>query len=495
MPLILSGNVASATADAGYTVANSCRFNSADSAYLKRTQGTPTSDQIGTISFWFKRSSLGDSVLYNNYVSGVPQEEFCYLDFRNDDELRFACDDPGTFNRTTQDRYFRDQSAWMHFVGTIDTTQGAEADRVKLYINGEQITSTWREATMPSQNDTINLFTASAADGNRIGVHYNGSGYYNYFNGYMSEFVYCDGQAYAASSFGEFDEDSPTIWKPKDVSGLTFGDEGFYLSFSDSADLGADSSGNSNDFTAVNLAAADQATDTPTNNFATLNPVDAHTTSPTFAEGNLDFHAPSGTAFTPSRATIAVSKGKWYVEFKATTASATLGACSTQSPMDDHMRDSSDVRSIYRLTGGYWYGQNNGGAIDDQGDNSETFTDDDICMCALDMDNGYFYFGINGTWVNGQDGSTTGDPAGNNGGSGGAGNPSSQLLTNQHDGVYTFFAMDGSTAGTGQLQANFGNPPYTISSGNADADGYGNFEYAPPSGFYALCTKNLAEYG
>jgi hypothetical protein len=481
MPLILSGNVASATADAD-VVTNSCRFDGT-SAYMGLTLGTPTNNKIYTFSAWVKRSKLGQ---YGCMLNAGSSRD-CFR-FRGDnDHLHFFTGDATTGGLETN-RVFRDPSAWLHLVCAVDTTQATDTNRVKLYVNGVQETS-FTNSDYPAQ-DYTNVINSAVE--NRIGKASNI--YDEYFGGYMAEAVFIDGQQLTPTSFGEYDEDSPTIWKPIDVSGLTFGDNGFYLDFEASDNLGNDANGGS-DFSETNLDATDQATDTPTNNFATLNPVDAHTTSPTFVEGNLDFHAPSGTAFTPSRATIAVSKGKWYVEFKATTASATLGACSTQSPMDDHMRDSSDVRSIYRLTGGYWYGQNNGGAIDDQGDNSETFTDDDICMCALDMDNGYFYFGINGTWVNGQDGSTTGDPAGNNGGSGGAGNPSSQLLTNQHDGVYTFFAMDGSTAGTGQLQANFGNPPYTISSGNADADGYGNFEYAVPSGFYALCTKNLAEYG
>ena len=485
MPLILPGNVASATASTTYTVANSCRFDRASSIKLERTPGSAGNRRTFTFSCWFKlgnsASSVSDYIQIFGGFDGAGNEGLFISDA---DQFYLYMENT---NALISNLKLRDPSAWYHVVMAVDTTNGTADNRCRLYLNGSEITS-FGTRSNPTQNYDSGVNNTSVQNiGERIDD--------DYFDGYMAEVVLIDGLQLTPTSFGEFDSDSPTIWKPIDVSGLTFGTNGFYLSFSDSADLGADSSGNSNDFTAVNLAAADQATDTPTNNFATLNPVDAHTTSPTFAEGNLDFHAPSGTAFTPSRATIAVSKGKWYVEFKATTASATLGACSTQSPMDDHMRDSSDVRSIYRLTGGYWYGQNNGGAIDDQGDNSETFTDDDICMCALDMDNGYFYFGINGTWVNGQDGSTTGDPAGNNGGSGGAGNPSSQLLTNQHDGVYTFFAMDGSTAGTGQLQANFGNPPYTISSGNADADGYGNFEYAPPSGFYALCTKNLAEYG
>jgi hypothetical protein len=219
-----------------------------------------------------------------------------------------------------------------------------------------------------------------------------------------------------------------------------------------------------------------------------------HTTSPTLAEGNLDFTAPSGTAFTPARSTIAVSQGKWYMEYKFKAAGGGVGVMTTQSPINDHLRDDSDVRSVYRGWSGYYYGRNNSGGVDDVGGNSVTLSADDIVGIALDLDNGYVYFHKNGTYMNGQDGSTQGNPAGNNGGSGGAANPSSQLLTNQHDGVWAFMAYDLNTANTGRVQCNFGNPPYSISSGNTDGK-YGNFEYAPPSGYYALCTKRLAEFG
>ena len=199
-----------------------------------------------------------------------------------------------------------------------------------------------------------------------------------------------------------------------------------------------------------NLAATDVTEDTPTNNFATLSSIDTHTTSPTLAEGNLDFTAPSGTAFTPARSTIAVSQGKWYMEYKFKTAGGGVGVMTTQSPISDHLRDDADVRSIYRGHGGYYYGRNNSGAIDDVGGNSVTLSENDIVGVALDLDNGYVYFSKNGTYMNGQDGSTAGNPASNNGGSGGAANHPSQLLTNQHDGVWGFMAYDISTSTAGR---------------------------------------------
>jgi hypothetical protein len=183
------------------------------------------------------------------------------------------------------------------------------------------------------------------------------------------------------------------------------------------------------------------------------------------------------------------------MEYKFKSAGGGVGVMTTQSPIDDHLRDDADVRSVYRGHGGYYYGRNNGGAVDDVGGNSVTLSENDIVGVALDLDNGYVYFAKNNTYMNGQDGSTAGNPASNNGGSGGAANPSSQLLTDQHDGEWTFMAYDISTSTTGQVICNFGNPPYTPSSVETDANGFGSFEYAPPSGFFALCTKNLAEFG
>ena len=305
----------------------------------------------------------------------------------------------------------------------------------------------------------------------------------------MAEIHFIDGTAKSPTDFGEFDEDSG-IWKPKEYTG-SYGTNGFYLDFSNSGTLGEDFSGNDNDFTATNLGATDQTTDTPTNNFATLSSIDTHTTSPTLAEGNLDFTGVSGTAFTPARSTMAVSSGKWYMEYKFKTAGGGVGIMTTQSPINDHLRDDADVRSLYRGHGGYYFGRNNSGAIDDVGDNSQTFSADDIGMIALDLDNGYVYFGKNGTWLYGQDGSTTGVPTSGSSGTGSA-NHSSQLLTNQHDGVWGFMAYDISTSTSGRVIANFGNPPYTPASAVSDANGYGKFEYAPPSGYLALCTQNLA---
>ncbi len=476
---ILGGN----GAVAGYSIDNSLRFNDGDSPNLSRTpSGSPTNNKKFTLSFWLKRSNLSASskVIFHAY-DGSSDNRFS-IRFQSDDKLYFDTGGTSGKGNTSTNQVFRDTSAFYHIVTVLDTTEATGSDRMKVYVNGSQVDITF--SSTPSLNSTACIW--NLAQRNDISSE---AGSSNFFDGYLSEVHNIDGQALSPTDFGEFDEDSG-IWKPIQYTG-TYGTNGFYLDFENSGSLGADQSGNGNNFTPTNLASTDQTTDTPTNNFATLSSIDKHTTSPTLAEGNLDFTGVGGTAFTPARSTMAVSSGKWYMEYKFKTAGGGVGIMTTQSPINDHLRDDSDVRSLYRGWNGYYYGRNNSGAIDDVGDNSQTFSADDIGMIALDLDNGYVYFGKNGTWLYGQDGTTTGVPTSGSSGTGSANHPT-QLLTNQHDGVWGFMAYDISTATSGNVIANFGNIPSTISSPNSDANGYGKFYYAPPSGYLALCTQNLA---
>ena len=465
-----------------YEISNSLRFNDAEDTKLDRPGISGTLSKAHTFSVWIKRDRTKPSGRHTIAGMGDGSGDISWLMFNNDSLIYYATGS-GTYALTTTAKY-RDLSAWYHVVAKVDTTQSTASNRFKFYVNGVEQAFT---GTILPQNHQANMDAQIVA--------FNSS---DVMDGYMSEFHFLDGVAYDPTYFGEFDSNG--VWVPIEYTGGNYGTFGFYLEFKqtgtsqNSSGMGADTSGNDNHFAVTNLGATDVTEDTPTNNFATLNPIDTHTTSPTLAEGNTDFTGVSGTPFTPARSTIAVSQGKWYMEYKFKTAGGGVGVMTTQSPINDHLRDDADVRSIYRGHGGYYYGRNNSGAIDDVGGNSVTLSADDIVGIALDLDNGYVYFHKNGTYMNGQDGSTQGNPAGNNGGSGGAANHPTQLLTNQHDGVWAFMAYDISTATSGRVICNFGNPPYTPSSGNTDGK-YGNFEYAPPSGYYALCTKRLAEFG
>jgi hypothetical protein len=465
MPLILPGNVASAIG--GYEVANSCRFNDGDSADMNRTFGTPTLATKYTISLWVKRSTITARQQFFK-TSG-----YMYFEFQADDKLHYI--DQGTGGDLVTSRLFRDPSAWYHICLRVDTTLGTADDRHKIYVNGTQETS-FDDRTNPTQNNSGYAFKASTAS-------YIGSNESTnlYFDGYIAEFVGIDGLALAPTSFGEFDEDSPTIWKPIDVSGLTFGTNGFYLDFEDSANLGNDANGGT-DWTENNLAATDQASDSPTNNFSTWNPLDNYHSSATFSEGNLKIVTNDG-AYSASLNNFGVSTGKWYAEFKCVDADRGYPQVGIKG-----RSPTSNTDGIGAGTDGYCYSGENGNKMNNTGgagsSYGDSYTDGDIIGIALDLDNNKLYFSKNGTW---QD---SGDPTSGSTGTGAAfslGTPSS--------GFYFFGVDDEDNAGHNTWEANFGSPSFAISSGNADANGYGNFEYSVPSGFYALCTKNLAEYG
>jgi len=482
MPLILSGNVASATASTGYTVANSCRFDRASSAYMAITPSAGNR-RTWTFSTWVKKSSLtGNQDLI---TSGTAEAVVSYIYFYSSARI-FAFEEysGGYQIHMKSNAYLRDMSAWYNLIVAVDTTQGTDSNRIKMYINGTQ--TSFSTSTYPSENFECNINSNTL---HNIGCEQNGT---NCIDGYLAETVFIDGLQLGADSFGEFDSDSPTIWKPIDVSGLTFGTNGFYLSYSDSADLGADSSGNSNDLTEANLAATDQTTDTPTNNFATFNPLHQSTYHATsravLAEGNTKWTGTSDyTSQNGILATMGMSTGKWYLEAKwAGTYDAIIAVAK------------DDFGMMTAGTGGLqsagWYGMNTnisatGGAgiawwSDNSatGDRGSTISSNDIIMMAIDIDNSKLYFGLNGTWEE------SGDPT-----SGATGTGATSTLASNTTYLVACANYGYSTANSFEL--NFGNPLYAISSGNADGNGYGNFEYAVPSGYYALCTKNLGAYG
>mgnify|MGYP003633151877 FL=1 len=473
----------------GYEIDNSLRLNDDDTPRFDKTLGTPTNTDKFTASFWFKKCKIAAAQTVFGYDSGGTAQS--YITFTSDDKLEYYNRlGSGNVTQFTTNRLFRDVSAWYHIVVAVDSTDGTAGDRCKIYVNGVRETS-FATSNFADQNQNQNLNSALAI---RLFAWSSGE----QVDGYISELHFIDGAAKAPTDFGETNDNG--VWIPINYSG-TYGDNGYRFEFkqtgtdADASGIGADTSGETNHWAVTNLAATDVTTDTPTNNFCTLNSLDIDSTLPTLAEGNLDYHSANGTAFNPVRSTMAVTKGKWYAEWKYINTAGFLGVITTQSPLTGNIVSDANVRSVLRIPAGFYGVRNNSGSGTDIGDNSQTFSDDDIGQVALDMDNGYVYFGINGTYLKGNDGSTTGNPAGNNGSAGGSANHVTQLMTDQHDGVIAFMAGDFTQNTTGQIQCNFGNPPYAISSGNTDGEGYGNFEFAPPSGFFALCTKNLAKYG
>jgi hypothetical protein len=463
MPLIIPAN----SITGGYEVDNSLRFDDGSSDTLTRTVSTSGNRKTFTYSGWIKRGIV--SAGYGLFGQGNRSSSDFDIRLESDGKIRI---EPSGFDIKTNAQY-RDCSAWYHIVLAVDTTQATDTNRVKLYVNGEQITSL-ANTTYPTLNyDTV--VNSSGSTGNVVlGDIFNATGK---FDGYMAEVVLIDGTALEPTSFGEFDEDTG-IWKPIDVSGLTFGTNGFYLDFENSGSLGADVSGNGNNFTVNNLTSIDQTTDTPTNNFATLNPIgNTNDQYANFSEGNLKVAGNDGSNAGFINSTIAPSQGKWYMEFKAIDIQGTsypgVGMISSQDATNNDQIGNSANSVSYRAGGTIL----TGGSVTDT---ESSYTDNDIIGIAMDLDNGAVYFSKNGTFQN------SGDPT--------SGASKTGSLYNFTPSDFYHFATTVFDT-TAIVEANFGNPPFTISSGNSDGAGFGQFEYAPPSGYLSLCTKNLATDG
>jgi len=462
-----------------YQVANSCRFDKAGTAYMHKSQGTPSSRRTFTYSGWIKLGLQNIYQIIFESADGSHNFQIVIQDDGNNNDLRIYDYDGSTNLDLRTSQIFRDFSAWYHVCVAIDTTQGTASNRAKLYINGTQVTA-FDTATYPDQN----YDTAFVANKNiQVGRQQSGS---DYFDGYMAEVCFIDGLALTPTSFGEFDEDSPRIFKPIDVSGLTFGNNGFYLDFEDSSNLGNDKNGGT-DLTEVNLAATDQCQDSPTNNFAVINPLNVNSGGvPTFAEGNLDVtvNGGSGTQW-GGASTIGVTAGKWYAECKIKVVDNTVvgvDAAASKNAEDDVFPGQQNESVGILVSNGNKY-------IDDSGaTHGAALSADDILMIALDLTNENVYFGKNGQWF---DGSGNADEASPNSAIGLEGADHSSAK----DGAYFFAFGDSGGSSAGRVQWNFGCPPYANSSDAADENGYGAFEYAPPSGYLALCTKNLGSDG
>ena len=443
--------------DTGFNVANSLRFNTASTDYLTRAAsafGTPTNRKKCTISFWCKRSTL----TVQQAVMGVETtpaggSNEARIVLRGDDTLEFYDYQSGYKFRYITNRVFRDVNAWYNIVLVVDTTHPTGSARVNIYINGVQETS-FSSSTDPAQN--LDTFINS---GNYVQLGRQSTGN-SYYGGYLSEYVFIDGSALAPTDFGEFDEDSG-IWKPINVSGLTFGTNGFYLEFGNSGALGTDSSGAGNTFTASNLAAIDQTTDTCTNNFCLLNSIDKGYGTINFTEGNTQA-AGSGSGWKPARASMGVSSGKWYWEVNM-TGSNQMGVSNETIDMDnDNAQDLAGVTVFYNASGGII--RTDGSQV---GGTTATFVVSDVAGYALNMDDKKLSIYKNGSIIV----------------------TNTALSTSITNFALPFFSVNGGA----DWKINFGNPSVALNSAVADANGYGAFEYAPPSGYLALCTANLSE--
>jgi len=459
----------------GYDVANSCRFDGS-SSYMQKTLGAPTSAKKATFSLWFKTS---DTIAGNGgrcLMSWGDDAGAIYVNETNDGQWEINLDNSdGLYKGTAGGQLSRDPAAWSHLCLIIDTTNDTANDRFQFFLNNVRVVFSANNNNNPDEDYDV----AGLADGQVIAVGRRHSTTSLYYSGYMAEVCFIDGNNLAATNFGEVDEDSG-IFKPIDVSGLTFGNNGFYLDFQASGNLGNDANGGT-DLTESGLAASDQSTDTCTNNFATWNSLIKTTAS--LVEGNLKYTTPGSNPVFGSLSTIGVTAGKWYAELNYTSGSnhkLVLGVAdetfqngNTTASYD--LGKSSTTSSIAYVVNTGDYRVNNSNTSWGSGGG-----DGQIINMAIDRDNGKIYFGVNGTWGN------SSDPA-----AGSDGIPTTALNSSAW-----FWGITSDTSGTGDVgELNFGSPSYSESGGETDGNGYGNFAHAPPSGYYVLNSKNLSEYG
>ena len=322
-PLLLGSGDA-----AGFTTERSVRLRSSNSAYFNRTLTTPTNNIIWTWSAWVKRGTFGAAQqLIGTGTLGTGADQ-AGIQFLADNSLTLYQTQTGTGTfeiqvATTQ--VLRDPSAWYHIVVAYDSAQGTAANRVKIYINGVQVTA-FTTATYPTSSLASRINAARSHDIGRYG-----SGV-NYFDGYLTEVNFIDGQALTPTSFGEYDAVRNTQWKPKRYTG-TYGTNGFYLNFSDNsnntaATIGKDSSGNSNNWTPTGISVTagvtyDSMTDVPTltgdtaANYCTLNPLNSFNN--TLSNGNLTTVTPLSLAGSAIGTIQIPDTGKWYWEFYPST--------------------------------------------------------------------------------------------------------------------------------------------------------------------------------
>jgi len=468
------------SASGGYEISNSLRFGTNDER-LEFTTSSAGNDRTFTLSFWLKKWANAGANQTFFYTQDDAQNYLrFYFDASESIELRVYISN-SLNTRLHTNRLFRDPSAWYHIVVAVDTTQGVEANRVKLYINGVQETSL-STATYPSVNTDYPINNSSTLY-EVANEHY---AHAEELKGYLADYNFIDGTAEAPTSFGETNDNG--VWVPKKYSG-SYGQNGFFLEFkqtgtsADASGKGADTSGQGNHFDDFVLAATDVTTDTPTNNFATINPLANNIYAPgTISEGNLKFSS-AATGYSYRLATIGVTSGKWYWEVKAVSfAGGTdpfqIGVTSTQS---------SGISNELGASANDWAYTEDGNKYTSGSGTSygSTYTSGDIVGIAMDLDNLKLYFSKNGTWQN------SGDPES---GSTGTGALALTAVASTGLGFYFPAIADWDNAGGSVMEINFGNPSFS-GTDKSDANGYGSFEYQPPSGYYALCTKNLAEYG
>jgi len=469
-----------------YQIANSCRFDRASSHYLNRTIQAGGNLDLWTLSFWMKLTASAGfgSNQYHVYTSEdntIGAYDAIMFDVNSSSQIYYQISN----KYFTGNHSIRDTSAWYHVVIVFDSENGTAAHRKRVWFNNVEDTGSDVQTYTQNLDSQLNKNTV-----HNIGARQDENASY-FFDGYLADFIFVDGYAYAPTYFGE---SKNGCWIPKDYKTDTgnYGTTGYHLDFADSSALGNDVSGNNNDWTANNLSAHDQMLDSPTfnsssngGNFATWNPLNAGSYT-TLSEGNLQVTGTSSDASQPS-GTFAMTSGKWYYEMliKDYVSGYPYPGLAVLGNIANSPTTGGDIWAMrYRLDNGT-VGANSGDAITGLGTITATSTgvttatDGDIISWYLDCDNRKAWIAKNGTIPN------SGDPANGT-------NPQWSWTATPNNGI-TFTAQiyngDDTILNAGQDGTFAGEK---TAQGNSDDTGYGNFYYDPPTGFLAMCTGNLS---
>ena len=462
------------------TIAKSCMFNDGDSGYLSRTPSGTGNRRTFTFSGWVKRGVFDTSNGNDLFNAGTnPGNNVDQLLFDSSNRIRFYSYGGSYLFQYITNRTFEDTSKWYHIVCAVDTTQSSASDRVKIYVDGDLITSFSTE-TDPALNGECFHF-------NNTSTHYIGAnvGSQRFYDGYIAEYNFVDGTALGPDTFGVTDT-STGRWIPKALTGITYGSNGFRLQFGTSSALGDDTSGNTNDFSVTNLVAADQRNDTPTNNLPTMRPYNPSYNT-TQAQGNLQYTATGTNAGYPMCSTLRPNSGKWYAEVRTSTNGGgnviTMGIYIQE---DMHYWDNSANyypggqlsngdgcgAGLWVSTGTNYLVSSTLGAQVVTSNPTYSLAAGDVFGIAVDVDNSLVsFYGNNGSLI----GSTS-------------------IL---RPGRIMFTAMAVTSSDTWNW--NFGdNPTFDgneTAGGNADEDGNGNFYHSVPAGFKMLKQQSMPETG
>jgi len=473
---LMGAAAAAASAGGGgfYThqIANSLRLNKADSSFLTMTPSAGGDQKTWAISFWTKRCGLGlgswgnEAIMaWDDGASGGAYSNIISW-HRTGDKLNMGTGYSYALH-TTQS--YRDTSAWYHIVILADTTQAVAANRWKMYTNGVQIESFDDETLPPQDYDFPNVAKSAVYIGKAGGSAYSAGS----ANLYLAEMAFVEGTAYA---IGDFGETKNGVWIPKDVSGLTFGDEGWYLKFESSSDLGNDSSGNNNDFTLTNIAADDQLIDSPTfnadngGNYCTINPLNTGSNN-TLSEGNLKVVSTSGGCTALGTMNL-ITGYKWYFEARCTGSGNNWVGIIEENDYTNSANTNTSIAGsasfntyLYAHSGSIYYGSSSAAT-------GATFTTGDVMGVLVDLESAtntiQFY-------------------------KGGAAQGSAFSLTGT--GInYTAMSDRGSSTGNGFIY-NFGQDSTfagaETAATNRDSSGRGEFLYDESTGGLAICSANL----